>query len=225
MIKIYFLNYFLGCVFGADFESVCHRMIRLMWYCCGHLYNKHWDQLIMLNLNLQFSLVLAHLYKIVKLYAIMEIKEITALQNTLQTIRPTKFVLHRSMSSKAQNNPLYTTNNNNTSPVLIQRPSKKRSNADVANELQRLQKQANTTGGRWPAKCHPQPTDVILDAYQGPQRLVANGKWSSWGGAINRTNEVIHFGAIDNAKENVVIALTVAELLNGSNCKCYAQTC
>lgn len=209
---------FLGSFFGADFETVCRRMVKLMWHCCGHLFIKHWEQLAMLNIHLQFSLVLAHLSKVVKFYSILDAKENLSLQNTLQKIRPKKFIAHRSLSPKTQKTPL---SNNNNGNALIQRPNKKRSNADMANELQRLQKQANTTGGgsRWPIKCHPQPSDSNQST---TQRFAFPGKWSSWGGAINRTNEPNND---NNTKENVETALTVSDLLNNGNCKCYAQTC
>lgn len=165
----------------------------------------------MLNLHLQFSLVLAHLSKVVKFYSILEAKENSFLQNILQKIRPTKSITHRSLSPKILKTPL-----SDNSNALIQRPSKKRSNADMANELQRLEKQTNTTGGggsRWPIKCHPQPIDSNQSA---TQRLASSGKWSSWGGAINRTKELN-----GDTKENVAIALKVSDLINNGNCKCY----
>ncbi|KAI1722671.1 mob1/phocein family domain-containing protein [Ditylenchus destructor] len=77
-----------GASFSPDFESHCRRMTRLLWYCCGHLYTKHWEQLAILNLRPQFGLVLAHMSRLAKNYGLMESKEMTSLNNTLQQVRP-----------------------------------------------------------------------------------------------------------------------------------------
>ncbi|KHN83831.1 MOB kinase activator-like 2 [Toxocara canis] len=77
-----------GSVFAGNFESHCRRLVRLLWHCCGHLYSKHWEQLAVLNLRAQCSLVLAHMHIIAKMYALLDSKELSALSHTLQLVRP-----------------------------------------------------------------------------------------------------------------------------------------
>jgi len=77
-----------GMPFPADFEQQCRRIIRLLWHCCGHLYSKHWDLMLILNLRPQYGLVLAHLGAIAKLFMLLDSKEFNSLTNTLSLVRP-----------------------------------------------------------------------------------------------------------------------------------------
>lgn len=63
-------------------------MIRLLWHCCGHLYTKHWEHLQILNLQPQCGLVIAHLTKIAKIFALLDTKEFAVLTKTLYLVRP-----------------------------------------------------------------------------------------------------------------------------------------
>lgn len=93
-----------GASFSPDFESHCRRMTRFLWYCCGHLYTKHWEQLAILNLRPQFGLVLAHMSRMAKNYGLMESKEMTSLNNTLQQVRPSSYnTSSQSRATKRQN--------------------------------------------------------------------------------------------------------------------------
>lgn len=78
----------LGYGFEPHFEVHCRRMIRLLWHCCGHLYTKHWDDLATLNLRPQCSLVLAHITRIAKMFALLDSKELAILNNTVHLVRP-----------------------------------------------------------------------------------------------------------------------------------------
>jgi hypothetical protein len=77
-----------GYGFEPNFEVHCRRMIRLLWHCCGHLYTKHWDDLATLNLRPQCSLVLAHITRIAKMFALLDSKELAILNNTVHLVRP-----------------------------------------------------------------------------------------------------------------------------------------
>ncbi|VDK44537.1 unnamed protein product [Anisakis simplex] len=83
-----------GSVFAGNFESHCRRLVRLLWHCCGHLYSRHWEQLAMLNLRAQCSLVLAHMHIIAKMYTLIDSKELSALTHTLQLVRPVIIMHH-----------------------------------------------------------------------------------------------------------------------------------
>lgn len=63
-------------------------MIRYLWHCCGHLYSKHWDLLGLLNLRLQYGLVISHLARISRMYKLLDTKEVVAIHSTLQLVRP-----------------------------------------------------------------------------------------------------------------------------------------
>ncbi|VDN56234.1 unnamed protein product [Dracunculus medinensis] len=75
-----------GNSFSCNFESHCRRLLQLLWHCCGHLYTNHWEQLSALNLRPQFSLVLAHMHSIAKIYGLMDSKELSIISRTLQVI-------------------------------------------------------------------------------------------------------------------------------------------
>ncbi|VDN06191.1 unnamed protein product [Thelazia callipaeda] len=83
-----------GCAFADNFENHCRRLLRLLWHSCGHLYTNHWEQLAALNLRSQYSLVVAHLYSIARMYNLLESKELSALSHTLQLVRP-RALYHR----------------------------------------------------------------------------------------------------------------------------------
>ncbi|VDK43184.1 unnamed protein product [Gongylonema pulchrum] len=67
--------------------SHCRRLVRLLWHSCGHLYKNHWEQLSTLNLRSQYSLVVAHMHCIAKMYDLLDNKELSALSHTLQRTR------------------------------------------------------------------------------------------------------------------------------------------
>lgn len=76
-----------GNVFSGNFESHCRKVIRLLWHCCGHLYSNHWEQMAVLNLRPQCSIVLAHLHMVAKMYGLLDSKELSMLSHTLQLVR------------------------------------------------------------------------------------------------------------------------------------------
>ena len=82
-------------------------MVRLLWHCCGHLYYKHWDQLGALNLRPQFGLVLAHIAKILKLYGLIDSKEMASLDHTVQLVRPPTMTVQKVRPSKRQGTAVY----------------------------------------------------------------------------------------------------------------------
>uniref|UniRef100_A0A0N5AEX5 Mob1/phocein family protein n=1 Tax=Syphacia muris TaxID=451379 RepID=A0A0N5AEX5_9BILA len=75
-----------GNSFSGNFEFHCRQVARYLWHCCGHLYSKHWDQLTVLNLRPQCSLVLGHLHMIAKLYGLLDSKDLTSLSHTTQLV-------------------------------------------------------------------------------------------------------------------------------------------
>ncbi|XGW32745.1 hypothetical protein V3C99_017348 [Haemonchus contortus] len=77
-----------GSQFSGDFESHIRRVIRLLWHCCGHLASKHWDELGQLELRPQCALVMAHLSKLSKTFALLDSKDQQLINNMVQTIRP-----------------------------------------------------------------------------------------------------------------------------------------
>ncbi|KAK6033062.1 Mob1/phocein family protein [Teladorsagia circumcincta] len=77
-----------GNQFSGDFESHIRRVIRLLWHCCGHLALKHWDELGQLELRPQCALVMAHLSKLSKTFALLDSKDQQLINNMVQTIRP-----------------------------------------------------------------------------------------------------------------------------------------
>ncbi|KAJ1362393.1 hypothetical protein KIN20_021927 [Parelaphostrongylus tenuis] len=81
-----------GSQFSGDFDSHIRRVIRLLWHCCGHLASKHWDELGQLELRPQCALVMAHLAKLSKTFALLDSKDQQLINNMVQTIRPSNAV-------------------------------------------------------------------------------------------------------------------------------------
>ncbi|VDK46862.1 unnamed protein product, partial [Cylicostephanus goldi] len=88
----------LGNQFSGEFESHIRRVIRLLWHCCGHLASKHWDELGelhcfssyvegQLELRPQCALVMAHLSKLSKTFALLDSKDQQLINNMVQTVR------------------------------------------------------------------------------------------------------------------------------------------
>ncbi|KJH41647.1 Mob1/phocein family protein [Dictyocaulus viviparus] len=81
-----------GNQFSGDFDSQIRRVVRLLWHCCGHLASKHWDDLGQLELRPQCSLVMAHLAKLSKTFALLDIKDQQLINNLVQAIRPLNMI-------------------------------------------------------------------------------------------------------------------------------------
>ncbi|KAE9414666.1 hypothetical protein Angca_006768, partial [Angiostrongylus cantonensis] len=81
-----------GSQFSGDFDSHIRRVIRLLWHCCGHLASKHWDELGQLELRPQCALVMAHLAKLSKTFALLDPKDQQLISNMVQTIRPSNVI-------------------------------------------------------------------------------------------------------------------------------------
>uniref|UniRef100_A0A1I7WLF3 Ras-GEF domain-containing protein n=1 Tax=Heterorhabditis bacteriophora TaxID=37862 RepID=A0A1I7WLF3_HETBA len=78
--------------FSGEFESHIRRVIRLLWHCCGHLCCKHWEELGHLELRPQCALVMAHLARLSKTFALLDSKDQQLINNTVQSIRPLHIV-------------------------------------------------------------------------------------------------------------------------------------
>uniref|UniRef100_A0A914WZ26 Uncharacterized protein n=1 Tax=Plectus sambesii TaxID=2011161 RepID=A0A914WZ26_9BILA len=91
--------------FSSAFEAHVKRVVRLLWHCCGHLYSSHWDQLCMLGLRPQASLVLAHMDAFCSTANLLDAKDAAALRQTVALVRPPT-VVHENLSTLTRNEPL-----------------------------------------------------------------------------------------------------------------------
>uniref|UniRef100_A0AAF5DLB1 EB domain-containing protein n=1 Tax=Strongyloides stercoralis TaxID=6248 RepID=A0AAF5DLB1_STRER len=74
--------------FPPFYKQHCKKMMKLLWHCCGHLYCKHWDDLVSLNLGSQCSIIFAHITFLAREFNLLDNNDLSAIQHIVNLIRP-----------------------------------------------------------------------------------------------------------------------------------------
>lgn len=207
-------------------------MIRYLWHCCGHIYTKHWDLLGLLNLRLQYRLVLSHLAKISQMYRLLDAKEDVAICSTLQLI---KSISQLESNNKANSVELPPSNNKEPEK---QRPAKRLNSSDLNEYSMNTEQNVKSNDSLSRVKIaaaidNKTPISLRSIFWQNQSNSginfnycskgiipISEMKSGSWGGnsAIITTNN-------SDATPNNIECTSKAQTNNASRFKGFAQTC